>query len=873
MAELALTAAAVRPDGRLVELTFSGPLTAPAALPDASAADHDGLRLTASNGSTLEPLGAVATAAGGTLTWTATFLVTDPAQVITRDDGAVRLSGAARLFDDGAGNWTGRVDAQAANLSLVDADGFTTDSFRRGTGGVTLYVSSRHGNDQRTLASAQDPATPLRSVQRAFALLSAAGQHGRGAAVRLLRGDTFAGHVRVTVGGQDRDHPLVIEDYWHDYGDGRPDPGTRPVVQSDLRLGQLNGLWVSGGAGHPVPHHVVVRRVHFAQTGRSEGDSAGTGLSLLLPVRDWTIDDSVFENFANGGNFWAGSGRLTDVTLLRTAILDSHKNTANTSPGDGIGTQGLLANHTDRLLISQSTFDRNGRTTSDLSGRSVYSHNLYINKSNGPAAVWGSIIRAGGSHGVQLRSGGILAYNYFARNAIGGFVGHPGGVATRNVVELAEDIDPLQRRGWGLGIEATQTNILSAALERNIVVNALGGNALGLYTAQSNGVGIRDAVIRNNTLVHAGHIEHSLSSKAAPHAVRAESNLVDSDGRPGVVVRSSTSNWGWYESDENLWHNDVNRPFSRGGALIGWDDWQRLTGTEDRSIDAVPGLVDGGAGIAGFAAARGLGATEAQFIAHARSRRPGTWGSADDALQIYEYFADRYRPTNLGATASGDHYGAVDYLDAVPEDPPEPPPVGALAAPDLNDAQDTGASASDNITRTNSYLMFLASGTERGAIVELRRDGVVVGTRAGGDDRLWLADPSRLPDGAYRYTFRQILTDGRWADSPATLVTIDREPPEKPAKPLLLTPSSGRTAGNALEFHVEADDPAARVTLHRRPRGVSAAYEAVASRFGPGTVVDPGADAGTYDYATVRYDLAGNHRFSDPTIVTIGPAA
>jgi hypothetical protein len=663
MAALSLASATVRGDGRLVELVFSGPATDPVRVPDWTPAAAAGRQLVTGAGVPLEPLGAVVAVDGGTLTWTCSFLVADASRVISYRD-AVALSGPARLFDDGA-NWTTAVNAApAVNQSIVDAHGFSTDRFTRGDGGVTIYVSSRYGNDARSLDAAQNPAKPLKSLAQALALLEQAGQDRRGAAVRLLRGDVFEGDVELTLSGQDRDHPFLIEDYWYNYGDGRADPRVRPIIRSDMRKGQDDGLYALSRPDGATLDYVVLRRLRIEMVNRFDGDKANVGIKAWRAGTGWVIDDCVVDEFRTGiAVDDLDYARFRDVTLLRTVVTDAHANAVG-GEIERAKSQGLFAKNVDGLLVSQSTFDRNGRVTSN-GRRNLYSHNLYIQDDCGPATVWGSVIRAGGSHGVQLRPGGILAYNYLGRNAIAGYIG--GGVATRNVVELAENLGS-QKRGWGLGVYAgvqAPTVVPAAALEFNVIVNAVGGQRRGLWVQEEGPDAVfGDVLIRNNTLIRGGYVDYDFGlSGLTSRSLRLDANLGLSGADWSILARQDGP-WDGYISERNVWWADnESKAFGISGVGLSWNVWARRTGSEGSSVRIAPKVVDAQASAATYAGLVTGTATETAFIDRQRSRRPGVWTALSDGIAIQRFFAARYRPTNLAALGTGatDYYGATDY--------------------------------------------------------------------------------------------------------------------------------------------------------------------------------------------------------------------
>lgn len=854
LAMLGLEAAAVKPDGRIVELKFSGSATDGVDVPDHINAWGDGLRLTTGAGTALEPLGTVVTEQGGVLTWTVSFLVKDAAQVITFDAGAVTVSAPAHLVSDGVGNWTGGFESVAAeNLSLVDQDGFSTENFTRGEGGVTLYVSASHGNNSRTFAQAQNPNTPLKSPQIALDMLEQNDQDGRGAAIRLLRGETFSAPLNLNIGGQDRRHPLVLEDYWFDYGDGKVDPRTRPVIQSDWSAGVTGGLRAMrpSNMNKVGIDHVVIRGLEFRAVKRSSPEDVGYGMRLYSGGHNWMIDDVLVTNYTHNISFHASQSHFEEVTILRSVITDAHLMYKTPPPVGGavLGSQGLFVSGTTGLMVSQSTFDRNGRTTANFAGRNYYSHNMYLSAAEeaGPATVWGNMVRSGGSHGVQLRPGGILAYNYLGRNVVAGFLDGVGGAITHNVVESAEDFNASEKRGLGLLLGTAHGTSLSSVMERNIVVHENSGAGKGLIVLIDPDWTIKNGLIRNNTLVNAGGMVYQIGTDPSL-GIEFSGNLVDARALDAVSVKGGAplTNWSWLESESNVYAaTDLKTAFTWQGGAGDLAKWRSMTGSDANSLIKTPTYVNGTARIQNFAAANGGGTTEATYASRMRERRLDTWVKYADMVLLYEFYAESYQPKNLESLGNGplDFYGAVDYRPAgLGSAPP-------MTAPDLLASQDTGAFNDDNVTRITTNLKFSVSNTQTGATVELLRNGVKVATAVGNSLKaITLIDPSVLADGVYSYVVRQL-----GAVSSATLVTVDRTPPAQPEAPQLVD-----IVGLTPTFQVSTPEANTEVQLFRRLVGTST-YEKVSSRVGTGAISDTTIlAAGSYEYVTRIVDLAGN---------------
>ncbi len=99
------------------------------------------------------------------------------------------------------------------------------------------------------------------------------------------------------------------------------------------------------------------------------------------------------------------------------------------------------------------------------------------------------------------------------------------------------------------------------------------------------------------------------------------------------------------------------------------------------------------------------------------------------------------------------------------------------STPDLQDASDTGASNTDNITSDNTPTFDIA-GVTSGALVELLRDGAVVASGTASGTSISLSDATAPADGTYSYTARQTSGGGgTGTQSTALSITIDTAAP------------------------------------------------------------------------------------------------
>ena len=365
------------------------------------------MQLTTGSGLALEEIGNyVATPGpGGNLVWTADYLVDNPASVLTFGTTGLTVKAGAGLLQDSTGNSTAAFSSfPVANDSLVDADGFTTGSFARGTGGATVYVSSSHGKDTNSFAQAQNPATPYQTLTQALGAVYANGMNGKGAAIKLLDGDTFTSGGAIKVGGQDAAHPFIIENYWYQYTTGAVDPQTRPVVAIDESspTAPSSVLSTFNGGGTPNPlSNVVVRNLNFQAVNWTGNYAAGrTGMDF---VRRATTGRST--------TTWCRTSAPTSTSRGSTArsatspSCGAKSSTPGRRLGGAVALAGPLHGPDHGALISQCVFDDNGRISADRTGRDIFSHNAYIQYTCGPTLVWGNTFTNGGSHGLQAPGG------------------------------------------------------------------------------------------------------------------------------------------------------------------------------------------------------------------------------------------------------------------------------------------------------------------------------------------------------------------------------------------------------------------------------------------------------------------------------------
>ena len=189
--------------------------------------------------------------------------------------------------------------------------------------------------------------------------------------------------------------------------------------------------------------------------------------------------------------------------------------------------------------------------------------------------------------------------------------------------------------------------------------------------------------------------------------------------------------------------------------------------------------------------------------------------------------------------------------------PPAPP--SAPSAPGLEAASDSGLSNSDRITNVTSPV-FDVTTASAGNLVELLRDGVVVGSRTGPGA---IGDAGPVAEGTHVYKARQTDIYGQAGTfSATTSVTIDTSPPASPSTPSLLPADDSGVLGdgitNVTQPHLIGTAPASTTAQ---------LIDAGGNVLGSGTVDVNGAYSvaptsvfadGTYNLRARAIDVAGN---------------
>ncbi len=507
----------------------------------------------------------------------------------------------------------------AVNRSLVGPDGFSSAAL--GQNRLTVHVSASHGDDK----APGTPTRPVRSVGMAFQLLQKA--PSAPATIRLLRGDRFFEDIWRPHWKNDQFDLLVIEDYWDDtFG---ADPQTRPIV-----VGKQKNSPISWHGGHaPQIGPILIRRIHWSEC-------------RVVPVnggRAWIFDDCLFER-APIGLQAVGQYSLSEVVFLRCILIDA--------ADDRDRIQALFCHHGRRVLISQCVVDRCGYIRRDFSRRNVFSHNLYMQTSIGEVAIWGSWVMRGGSHGIQLRSNGLISRCVFNRNALGTLLGR-SGTQSQNLILHSDDIGPKLLRGWGAGLGNDVTPGYSQRLEGCLILNSLGGSARAIDLGDEGNTSEPPRIvkeIRHNLVLNHGRV---IQIGGIGRRCLIHSNVFNAIPSDTVYAFKPMDNatFANLSVDLNVYSIPERSTFLTSAPVPSREDWIR-TGRDQHSTFRRAPSSTSRYSLDDYARAQKLGDTEAALLAALRGRKPGEWAPWYSPFPAYEAFLEAYRPKeSLGQEA------------------------------------------------------------------------------------------------------------------------------------------------------------------------------------------------------------------------------
>ncbi len=575
--------------------------------------------------------------------WTADYLITSDASVVTLGTTGITVSAPAGVLIDDAGNTSAPLSSVAVtNQSLVDSSGFTDPSLSSGAT-VAIYVAGESGSDSGDGTIARPYATWDK------ALLYFANKYKNAqvwGAIRCLRGATIQcdSPPGLNTSGISRTEPFTIESYWTGSG---PDPGTRPIIQCNNTSQPIGPVAVS---------NILIRGLNFQS---NEGiSSQADAINSDNPVSTFTVDDCIMQGFMIGicieaetnsnTNSAPGVGDFArDITVLRSMCLDNHGVVNNHG-------QGIFTDVYKDVLISQSVFDRNGYTDTGFTQSTIFNHNIYCQGGADPITMWGTYNGRAAADGGELRSGARVGYCVYDANAIDGFVSGIGGGFYKCFCQKSHDVNGYSD-GNGLDLNQSSSIIHGEEVDSCILVNKLEGTSdkdpQAIQFTSLAPSSERYSAIRNNIVFNSGEgLSFGSASSAVPTKLTVSNNLFDC-GSAFTYVENFTaiSSWAWDGSDYNYFAGTKTTQYGNATKpLFGASNsWVSLTGgTEAHSTAVTPTYPNSSADLGTYGQTLGVGlSSESDYRNYLRSRPARTWDSTFEMIPVYDYFVEQYQPS------------------------------------------------------------------------------------------------------------------------------------------------------------------------------------------------------------------------------------
>ncbi|MDB5294898.1 MAG: hypothetical protein JWO31_881 [Phycisphaerales bacterium] len=512
-----------------------------------------------------------------------------------------------------------------------------------------VYVSSLNGSDGNDGLSTN---SPLKSIAKGKSLL----RNGAGDQLLLERGSTFSeglGYWKIS--GKSADQPLLVGTYG---------TGDRPLITDATSYAFGAG---SGGASNKL-HDVVIEGIRFYASRRDPSNPAfdatdkTDGVYIAGNVDNLTFDDVSVEFYANNFVVSPYFGPVTDFKLRNSNVSNSW---AKSSHSQGMYLEGITG-----VLLENNTFDHNGWNEQiPGAGATVFNHSVYVQGTNRDAVARNNVFANAGSHGLQMRAGGIVENNLFINDPIGlsfGLVNGGGPLVPGGVVGVVKDNVFIGGRNIGsevrgLGMEIANTRPgASVVVEKNIFTKAYAGGAFAAINvsygkSQANGelaAGINDLSIKDNIVY-----EWTRGLWVAPELTGAGTgpksvNNLSFDNNDWQDVSSSnlvyqgigTGNGNvTYANDRYYSGNGNGAPFYLAGRTYSMNGWFGAVEATGEAVKA--NYVDPDRTMDTYSFTLGGSGTTANFLANARVNAQGAFNAGYTAAAANNYiragFLDR----------------------------------------------------------------------------------------------------------------------------------------------------------------------------------------------------------------------------------------
>ncbi len=557
----------------------------------------------------------------------------------------------------------------AQNLSL-DAEGWTV--FNPSTDSRIIYVSSTDGNDATavtyTAAQVGTPFNPTTTIKPYKTVAEARKQlrDNHPDWILFKRGDVWYEQLITNFkhSGKSVDQPMLFGAY----GDINLDRPMFKTGEASLLTTAANSPSTSG---NNFSNFVAFVSLHGYAQERNPDDpeyigsknTGSFGCNWARRSDSILFEDMKFDFYTTNLIFqtsWTTNElAIKNLTIRRCVITDAYM--------EGAHRQGMFINDSEHVLIEENVIDYNGwrEDMSHTLHERQLGHNIYAQYQNGPGTftVRNNIITRGSSHGVQLRCGGILNGNYFARNPLHSFNRGDFFPCINNDNVYQENVDIVASNGEtprGLALELFDLHPdYEHECKRNIISNDLSGeyNSFAIkvsdYSAALIGQPETDykqdwpsyaynLTVEDNIVYNHRRGLYFLSDTS--DGITVKNNIIQNpDFDNTVAEQTSSSNHSNMIFSGNKYFSGAaaNRSFRRDRTFMNFNQWTNAVGDSGSVFEQVT-FPDPGRTSAEYAASLGFNRSFEAFIEEARKQRKGNWRTEFTSFNINNYIREGY---------------------------------------------------------------------------------------------------------------------------------------------------------------------------------------------------------------------------------------
>ena len=382
---------------------------------------------------------------------------------------------------------------------------------------TTIYVSNSLGDDINFDGLHPYPISatqgPKQTIRAGYDLL----RDGYPDWLLLKAGDTFTSPQDAmdasypwTKSGISTTEPMIFGSYW---SENEPPPRPR-IVCNDQALRIYTAVGVK---------NLLVTGIHFeCPNPANPAVMFARGIYMIgggpnIPNKSVRIEDC----YING--WWQGiavdpwpSKFDSDISIRRCVVVDNFRVDSSVSPpGPVPNSGGLYVEQTNGLLVEECVFDRNGWDGVNVSTRSIYNHNNYIQDDCTDVTIRGNISARGSADNYQVRPIGTIHNNLSLKAPIHFHMGHdldpmqpdpPRWADIKGNVALeGDDIGPGSGlRGWAYFVQNVE--VANSSMRYNIASNkgTAGGNPVSIELDGSTQTGIQNLSVHHNVVSNWG---------------------------------------------------------------------------------------------------------------------------------------------------------------------------------------------------------------------------------------------------------------------------------------------------------------------------------------------------------------------------------